>query len=58
MARVISEQTARNHVERMYAIARQFLPPTKTEPPAAPGDFYLPIDDVRGEFLAHADSWD
>jgi FMN-dependent NADH-azoreductase len=29
-----------------------------TEPPAAPGDFYRPIDDVRGEFLAHADSWD
>ena len=29
-----------------------------TGPPAVPGDFYRPIDDVRGEFLARADSWD
>lgn len=28
-----------------------------TEPPAAPGDFHRPIDDVRRELLAHADSW-
>jgi FMN-dependent NADH-azoreductase len=28
-----------------------------TEPPAAPGDFHRPIDDVRRELVAHADSW-
>jgi FMN-dependent NADH-azoreductase len=28
-----------------------------TDPPAAPGDFHRPIDEVRHELLAHADSW-
>lgn len=28
-----------------------------TEPPASPGDFYRPIDEVRPELLANADSW-
>ncbi|CAN5602230.1 NAD(P)H-dependent oxidoreductase [soil metagenome] len=28
-----------------------------TEPPAAPEDFYRPIDSMRAEFLNHADSW-
>jgi FMN-dependent NADH-azoreductase len=28
-----------------------------SEPPAAPEDFYRPIETVRGEFLAVADSW-
>jgi len=28
-----------------------------TEPPAAPGDFYRPIDLVRPEFLDNADRW-
>jgi FMN-dependent NADH-azoreductase len=28
-----------------------------TEPPAAPGDFHRPIDDVRRELLATADGW-
>ena len=28
-----------------------------SDPPAAPGDFHRPIDDVRRELLAHADSW-
>lgn len=28
-----------------------------TEPPAAPGDFFRPIEVVRSEFLAVADSW-
>lgn len=28
-----------------------------TEPPAAPGDFHRPIDEVREELLAAADAW-
>jgi FMN-dependent NADH-azoreductase len=28
-----------------------------SDPPAAPGDFHRPIDDVRRELFAHADSW-
>jgi FMN-dependent NADH-azoreductase len=28
-----------------------------TEPPASPGDFHRPIEDVRRELVAHADSW-
>ena len=28
-----------------------------TEPPAAPGDFHRPIDEVRAELMAAADAW-
>ncbi|WP_199256149.1 FMN-dependent NADH-azoreductase [Mycolicibacterium mengxianglii] len=47
----------------LYAILGGFMSMDVTgfvvhsEPPASPGDFHRPVDDVRRELLDHADSW-
>jgi FMN-dependent NADH-azoreductase len=47
----------------LYAILGEFMSMdvygvvVHTEPPAAPGDFHRPVDEVRAELNALADSW-
>ena len=47
----------------LYAILGGFMSMDVTgfvvhsEPPASPGNFHRPVDDVRRELLDHADSW-